>query len=174
MWQKLNRCYPFRLELVPLGLLLLTLYLAVSAYAILPPTIPTHFNIRGVPDSWGSKNEIFVYSILNAFIYLLFTFFNVWLALTDNPRRLISLSQVRKAVLTDDQAEELRIFLNHYLFLLTVLIQGLNAYALYVTIEVALGKATNLGALWFGFIAVILVVAGVMVGKSLVITRTSR
>ena len=174
MWSKLNRSYPLQLELIPLGLLLLTGYLVFSAYPLLPATIPKHFNIAGVPDGWGSKNEIFIYPGLNALFYLMFTVFNVWIAVAKDPRQLINLPRARKAALTDAQVEQLRVFINRVLFLLKTLMQGLNAYGAYITIEVALGRASNLGALWFLILIAILTVAGFMVWKSFSLTRPHR
>jgi len=144
MWQKLSKCYPPHLELIPLLLL---------------------------ADDWGSKNAIFIFPSLNAFIYILFTFVNIWFSITKDPRALINLPMKWKAAISDTQVETLRVMLNRYLFLLKIIIQGLTAYILYITIEMAWERADSLGSLFFLFILAILVVAGLMVWRTLQIAR---
>ena len=112
MWQKLSKCYPPHLELIPLFLLAFTIYLALSNYATLPDTIPTHFNAQGIVDGWGGKNTIFFLLGLNALIYILFTVINVAFAAVRDPRSMINLPMERKAALSDAQIETLRVTLN--------------------------------------------------------------
>ena len=174
MWQKLSRCYPPYLELIPLFLLVLTLYITVSNYATLPDTIPTHFNAQGLADDWGSKSTLFIILGLSAFIYILFTTLNIWFAIVKDPRPLINLPAKWKARLSDTQIEELRITLNRYLFLLKILMQGLFAYILYITIEIVWERADSLGSIFFLFIMGIFAVAGLMLWKAFQITRTPK
>ena len=171
MWQKLSKRYPPHLELIPLVLLVFSIYLALSNYAALPDTIPTHFNAQGIADDWGSKNTIFIFPGLNAFIYILFTTLNIWFAVVKDPRSLINLPAKWKAALSDTQVEKLRGVLNRYLFLLKIIIQGLTAYILYITIEMAWERTDSLGALFFFFILSIFVVVGLMLWKTFQITR---
>lgn len=174
MWQKLSKCYPPHLEIIPLFLLAFTVYLALSNYATLPDTIPTHFNAQGIADGWGGKSTVFVFLGLNAFIYILFTAINIAFAVVRDPRSMINLPAARKAALSDAQVETLRVTLNRYLFLMKLLTQGLTAYLLYATIEVAWERADGLGALSFLFIAGILAVAGLMLWKALRLTQTPK
>lgn len=171
MWQKLSKCYPPQLELIPLLLVVLTFYVALSNYSALPDTIPIHFNIQGIPDDWVSKNTIFLFPGLTAFIYILFTFLNIWFAIVKDPKSLISLPAKRKAALNDAQSEKLRGVLNRYLFIMKVLAEGLTAYILYIAIEIALERASNLGAPFALLILAVLAIAGLMVWSSFQITR---
>jgi len=52
-----------------LGIISLFL-LAVVSYSSLPESIPTHFNIKGQADDWGSKASIFILPCIG---FLLFT-----------------------------------------------------------------------------------------------------
>ena len=171
MWQKLSRCYPPHLELIPLVLLAFAIYLALSNYATLPDTIPTHFNEQGIADDWGNKSAIFFLLGLNASLYILFTFLNFWFAVARDPRALINLPTKWKAALSDTQIERLRVTLNRYLFLLKIVMQGVFTYILYITIEIAWERADSLGVLFFLFILAILAVAGLMVWKAFQIAR---
>jgi len=174
MWQKLSKCYSPHFELILLVLLVFTIHLALSHYAALPDTIPTHFNGQGIADDWGSKSTLFIILGLNAFIYILLTTLNIWFAVAKDPRTLINLPAKRKAALSERQIETLRVTLNRYLFLLKILMQGLFAYILYITIEIAEERADRLGSLFFLFILGILAVAGLMVWKAFRITRTPK
>lgn len=172
MWQKLSKCYPPHLELIPLLLLVLALYLVLSNHAALPDTIPTHFNAQGIADDWGNKSTLFFLLGLNAFIYILFTTLNILFAIVKDPRTLISLPAKWKAAISDTQIETLRVTLNRYLFLLKIIMQGLFIYILYITIEIAGERADSLGSPFFFFILAILAVAGLMVWRTLRITKT--
>lgn len=48
----------------------------VRAYTILPETIPTHFNFKGVADDFGSKATIFILPSIATAIYVLMTYLN--------------------------------------------------------------------------------------------------
>jgi len=174
MWRKLAKCYPPQLEIISLFLLVLTCYLALFNYSALPDTIPTHFDAGGKPDDWGGKSSVFVFPAVSAFIYLLFTSIGIWFAVIKDPRRLMNLPRKWKAALTAEQTEELRVFMNRCLFLLKLLIQGLAAYGTYITIEIAQGNASGLGAPWFLFTIAVLTLAGLMLWKSFRLYRTAR
>ncbi len=166
MWQKLRKSYPLQLELIALFLLVFTVYWVIANYASLPETIPTHFDFQGLPDKWGSKNEILVLPIMGALLYIVLTALNIILAVAKDPRKYINLPQKRKAMLSDANVEELRIFLNRSLFALKVVTQGLVAYLLFMSIEVAQGKAGDLGQWWLMFLLAILMTIGYMLWKS--------
>jgi uncharacterized membrane protein len=167
MLQKLARCYPLQLELIPLLLLILAFYIALSNYSLLPDTIPIHFDAQGNPDGWCSKGMIFVGPIASAVIFILLTAFNVILAVADNPKRFINLPKKRKDALTETQAETLAIFINRCLFVLKTLILCLFTYLTWQTTQIALDKASNLGILFKLLIGIILALVGYMVWKSL-------
>jgi len=174
MWSKLSKSYPPQIELLPLFLVLVGFYLALSAYPSLPERVPVHFDYRGVPDGWGDKGSIIGMPIANAVIYLLLTVVGALLTVTKDPRRFINLPARRKAALTDAQVEVLRVFLSRGLFALKNLILLLMVYSIHITIEVAFGRAEGLDSYWFLFIIAILVVVGLMVWKSYRITGSGK
>ena len=172
MWQKLGKCYPPTLELIPIVLVVLAIYMAFINYSALPERIPIDFNSRGIAEDWANKNMIFLYPGLGAFIYLLFTALNIWFAVTNNPKSLINMPQKWKDFLSDSQTEELRVILNRYLFILKILIVGLVLYLLYASIEVALEKTSNISGTVITLITLaILVVVSLMVWKIVRMTR---
>ena len=166
MWQKLKKSYPPQLELIALFVLVFTVYWVIANYAFLSETIPTHFDFQGIPDKWGSKNEILVFPIMGVFLYIVLTTLNIIVAVAKDLRKYINLPSKRKAALSDVIVEELRIFLNRSLFALKVVTQGLVAYLLFMSIEVAQGKASDLGQWWLMFLLAILMIIGYLLWKS--------
>lgn len=47
-------------------------YLSIISYINLPKIVATHFNFSGSPDSYGSKNVIFIFPIIASIMYVLF------------------------------------------------------------------------------------------------------
>ncbi len=165
--QRLGRCYPLSLELIPLFLIGLTVYLLAANYSSLPDTIPTHFGASGTADDWGSKSTIFIFPAMAVSLYVLTSALNAWFAVVKDPKSLINLPVEMKARLTDAQAEEVRTFISRCLFAMKTVIEGMMAYLVYMTIQVANGKASSLGIYFFLFLGAILAIAGLMVWKSL-------
>jgi uncharacterized membrane protein len=64
------------LELVSLAALAVMLAVTILAFygpAPLPPRIPTHFNLAGHPDGWGSPHMLMALPLIAAAIYILMT-----------------------------------------------------------------------------------------------------
>lgn len=170
MWQKMSKCYPPSFELIPLLLVFLGVYLVANSYPSLPDTIPTHFDLQGVPDEWDSKRDLFVFPIMGAGIYILMTVIGMLVAAGKDPRRFINLPLNRKANLSEAQMEELRIFMVRSLLALKFAMESLFTYSVYISIEVAKGRASGLGPPWFIFLAMIMGVAAYMTWRSWRIT----
>jgi len=166
MLQKLKNIYPFQFEAVPLFLIILIFYIILGNLGDLPDTIPTHFNLAGLPDGWGNKYEIFVYAGVGLFFYVLITGISAALAIVRNPTSFINLPGKTKDSLSSDQADKLRIFFVQYLFLLKTLILGLNVYLAHSNIEVALQHTDSIGYWPMLFVAAIAAVTIFMVYKS--------
>jgi uncharacterized membrane protein len=163
LWQRLGRCYPTPLELVPLLLFGLTIYLVLSNYSTLPDTIPTHFNTQGVADDWGSKTTIFIFPAIAFPIYILLSVITACISLAKDPKSLINLPDRTKAAISEVRAEELRLFIGRCLFLMKTLTGGLMAYSVYATIEVARSDAKSLGVAFYIILAAILLCTAFMV-----------
>jgi uncharacterized membrane protein len=174
LWQRLGRCYPPQIELVPLLLVGLTIYLVVSNYSTLPDTIPSHFNTQGVADDWGSKKSIFVFPALAIPIYVVFSALNAWISLAKDPKSLINLPDQAKAAISEARAEELRVLIGRCLFLMKTLIIGLMPYSVYATIEVARGEAQSLGIAFYFILGAILFCTAFMVWRSLSMVLTKQ
>ena len=175
MLRKLNAIYPLHLEIAPLFLLVFAVYLTLANYSALPDTIPTHFNLQGVPDGWGGKNEIFIFSGLGVVVYALITGISLAIAVSQNPLRFINLPVKIKQPLAPDKLEELRGVTAKCLFGLKTIVLGLNSYLLYHSLEVAFNRASGFEGYWmFIFVAVLLILVGILVYKSYRIALSAR
>jgi uncharacterized membrane protein len=173
MWQKLNRYYPFRLELVPLAILILAWYLAVANYPSLPEQIPMHFNAGGSVDSWGSPSSIFMGPVLGLFFYLLLTLISIMFCFVPDPKKLINLPGQRLDKLSPGSAQKLIKVISRSLFGLKILELALVLYIVYITIEIAFNRAQQMGV-WFLFIlAAVLALAFFMIWQAFRLTSPS-
>lgn len=75
MRKKINR------SILMLSLIIAPFIYAIYLYPNLPNTIPTHFNLYGEADQWGSKESIFLLPIIlggvSLFVYLLISNINI-------------------------------------------------------------------------------------------------
>lgn len=60
------------LEGVTLVGVIVSFWLAISTWKSLPPIIPVHFGITGTPDSWGIKEVLWFFPVLNVIFYMVF------------------------------------------------------------------------------------------------------
>jgi uncharacterized membrane protein len=175
MLKKLSQIYPPYLELIGIFLLFLVAYLTWTAYPALPDTIPTHFDIQGLPDGWGSKNEILIFPLISLFIFLLLSGIIIAFLYIKDPKKMINLPASVKERITPEQAEILRIFLVRCLFALKILMLGMFTYLLYYNIETALSGPSSAGNNFILFFtAAILILVLYMVYKSFRIAYSAR
>ena len=173
-WQRLGRCYPLQIELVPLLMLGLMVYLILRNYSTLPDTIPTHFNAQGAADDWGSKGMLLLFPAISVPLYIFLTVFNAWISVVRDPKSLINLPSQTKAAISDASAERLRVFVVRSLLMMKTLTMGLMTYMVYATIEVARGEARTLGIAFYAILGAIVLCTVVMAGKSLSLALSGR
>ncbi|MBI2853450.1 MAG: DUF1648 domain-containing protein [Chloroflexi bacterium] len=167
MWQRLGKSYSPQFELVPLALLFLAFYLAITAYPSLPDRIPSHFNLGGLPDQWGGKAGIYTFPVVGTAVYLMVTAITVAFSIAKDPKSLMNLPRKAKDAITPAQAEELRTFVTRSMMVLKCLVLGMSAYGTYGTIQVATGKAASLGTEFNLFFAGIMLVVAYMLWRTL-------
>ena len=70
-----------------LGLVFIWIY-CIAQYTKLPDIIPTHFNMKGLPDDHGSKASIFMLPAIISLVYILLTFLNRYPHLFNYPQSI--------------------------------------------------------------------------------------
>lgn len=109
-------------------------WLALMSYFKLPDTIPTHYNLAGEADSFGSKNTIFTLPILGAVVFVGMTVFNRYPHIFNYP------TEITAENAPNQYTNATRMI--RYLKLAVVL---LFAFLVFKTSSVATGRTEGLG-----------------------------
>lgn len=127
----------FILELISLASIIGMILIIFQFWADLPQQIPTHFGTSGQADEWGNKNAIFQLPVIAVFLYLLLTIINQFPHIFNYPWKITEENariqyQIARISLTIIKTEILLFF----------------TYVQWSTIQVSLGKYTDLGILF--------------------------
>lgn len=119
-------------------IVLISLPLPFLFWSALPDRIPQHFGAVGFPDSWGGRANIFLYPVANV-LFIVFSF--AYRPPEKNPRQYFH-TQVSFSLF--------RVWVVSYL-----------TYTTWMAIQIALGKAQDLGA-WFSLVSlgIVIVIVG--------------
>ena len=167
MLKKLHNIVPIQLELIPLLLLLIIIWLTLGNYSSLPDTIPTHFNFEGRADGWGGKSEIFIITGTAVFTYLLLSGTGWALSVVKDPKTLINLPVSVKNGISPEKAESLRLIMVRCLYAMKLLIAGLHLFLVFGSIQTTFGQWSGLGYWPLLFVVMILGLAFFMLSHSL-------
>ncbi|MDI6841107.1 MAG: DUF1648 domain-containing protein [bacterium] len=164
MSKKLSNYYPVWLEFVFLFLIFCSFYLVVTTYPDLPKKVPTHFGPSGKPDAWGPKSHILVIPFVQIGLYTLMTVATSFMVKSSTPIRFVNLpiSKARVQSLDVHSIESIRRVVIRNIFSLKAVIIAMFTYLIYATIQVATGNWKGLGWGIGLFIALALIIAGVM------------
>jgi len=164
MSKKLSNYYPVWVEFVVLFLIFYSFYLVVTAYPVLPEKVPTHFGPSSTPDAWGPKSYILVIPFVQIGLYTLMTVLTLFMVKSTNPMRFVNLpiSKTRIQVLDEYWIENIRKVVVRDVFSLKAVIMAMLTYLVYITIQVAMGNCEGLGWGIGLFIALLLIIVGVM------------
>jgi uncharacterized membrane protein len=122
------------LEIAGWFALTLLVGLALVTFFQLPDTIPTHFNVKGEADSYGSKASIFTLPLIGTVMFIGLTILNRYPHVFNYPTEITAENAPRQ------YANATRMI--RYLKLAVVL---LFAFLVFKTSSVATGKAEGLG-----------------------------
>jgi uncharacterized membrane protein len=130
------------IEVISLALLLALISLTVHNSSMMPDRIPTHFNMQGIPDGYGSKATIWILPGIGLFIYLLLTI------IARIPR-----TYNFPVTITKENAEIQYKLATRFIRVLKALMLLMFAFINYKTLETALNRSGGLGK---GFMPVFL------------------
>ncbi|MFZ4549773.1 MAG: DUF1648 domain-containing protein, partial [Bacteroidales bacterium] len=88
------------LEIVAFLFFLAIWFLPIAVYQNLPDIIPTHYNLKGEIDDWGSKNTIFILPAIGLILYIGITVLNKYPNIFNYPSKITeenALQQYSKA-----------------------------------------------------------------------------
>lgn len=121
--------------------------LIVFNWSKMPDQIPAHFGISGEVDRWGSKMELFILPGIAIFLQIVMTVVEKFPETHNYPARFNE-SNAKKFYTNSRQT------VNYMKNIINVLF----AYAVYITISIALGTEATLGWPFFGLLALLLIV----------------
>ena len=122
------------IDVLNLTVLLFTVALPVFYFSDLPDMIPKHYNIAGIPDSFGSKNIIIILPVISIIFYVGLTFLRRYPHIFNYPSEI-----------TDENAiKQYRIAVKMLRFLLLILLSAF-AYITFATIQTAFHTVLGLG-----------------------------
>jgi len=124
-------------EIVGIVILLLSVLYTIKYYAKLPTLIPTHFDIAGQPDDFGSKNTLLAFPIILIVIFTGLTVLNFFPHIFNIPVKL-----------NEKNIERLYRIATRGIRILKIEIVFLFAYINYKTIAISIGKSDGLGSLY--------------------------
>lgn len=116
-------------------------------YNDLPDILPIHFNIKGQPDAFGSKDSIWILPSIGLFLYIGMTLLNRIPHFFNYPTKF-----------TNKNAERLYTTETRTLRLFKVIVVLLFAYIDFQVIRIGLKESTELGVLFIPLIILILIV----------------
>ncbi len=122
------------IDILNVFILLFTIALPIFYFSDLPALIPKHFNIAGIPDSFGTKNIIIILPIISIFFYIGLTLL----------RRFPHIFNYPSEITEENAISQYSIAAKMLRFLLLILISAF-AYITFATIQTALHNSKGLG-----------------------------
>jgi uncharacterized membrane protein len=119
------------------------IYLLWRYWAVLPHTIPTHFNFAGQPDGWGGKGTLLILPIVSVFLFCTLTILQRFPQIYNYP-----------VVITEANARQQYSLARTFLTWLFFELVWFFAYLEWKTIQAALGQIQGLGLVVVALMAV--------------------
>jgi len=117
-----------------LGLAFLLIYPTIH-FGSLPEEIPTHFDLNGQPDDYDKKSSIWILPVIGLLIFIMFYFI----------QKIPHTFNYGVKITAENAETQYKIALR-IMYALNAIVMISFAYLNYSTIQIALGKATELGS----------------------------
>lgn len=130
---------------VPAVLVVITLYLALANYQAMPEQIPTHFNTAGLPDEWGDKTILGIFSLplLQITLYAILSGLALVFTRRKDIRDIINIPNRDK--LSSEQLEKIRAIIVDGMTVLNLIAATMLFYIQFGMIQVARGNWIGIG-----------------------------
>ncbi|MGE5454822.1 MAG: DUF1648 domain-containing protein [Methylocystaceae bacterium] len=153
MEEKMNRCYPAWLNLLPLIITFFAAIYVIITYDQLPARIASHFDFQGLPDGYGKRNSIILLPIIGGVTTISMTLINIFAIMRpDDPKKVINLDPAQLKALGPAKLEQMRVFSARCLFVITLLVAVMLSYGSWGAVRVGLGLQPGLG-IWMMVLA---------------------
>lgn len=144
------------IEIMSVALILISYFLIIAYWNKIPERIPTHFNIAGQVDNWGSKTTLIIMPVISTLMYVLLSVV----------RRFLHTANYIVPI-TEENAERQYKLSAEMLSWLKLEIIALSLYTEWLILQIALGKTPSM-APWFipAFVLLTLITVGVYTYRS--------
>ncbi|MGE5381427.1 MAG: DUF1648 domain-containing protein [Methylocystaceae bacterium] len=174
MIERMNRCYPAWLNLVPLIITFFSVLYVIATYDQLPTRVATHFNFQGQPDNYGSRASITILPILGLVTTIGMSLINILAIMRpEDPQKVFNLDAGQKAALGIKKLENMRVLMARSLFVITALTTLMMSYGAWGEVRVALGLQSGLGIWMMVLAGALLIVCLYMVVKAVGLSLTT-
>jgi uncharacterized membrane protein len=167
---KIKRYYPPAIELIPLGLALLSILYVAYHFGQLPEEIPTHFDINGQPDAWGKKYMLLVLLVIQLYVYMQSWLLNYFLIIKPNDSlealRFINIPFVKKEQLWPEQTENIRRQMARMMVMINISLHLLFLYIIFGSVQTAYGLWPGLGKGILVLVAWLVIAPGYYIWKA--------
>ncbi len=133
-------------ETVAALILVASIVITAMAYSGLPEVIPTHYNLSGEVDGWGSKCTLIIFAVINIIMYVTMTFLQTKPAIYSFP-----------VAITDENRDSLYALGVKCIRWVKLIVLATFTYLNYSTIEVANGRIGGLSG-WYMTISVLFLI----------------
>lgn len=128
-----------------------SIYYPLANYDLMPDRIPTHFDKMGRPDAWSDKSigTLLLAPLITIPTLLIMLPIAWWIAIVEDPRKIINASKKRIEKIGLEKAEEIRkMSISHILFImmlvsLLILLVSVNQVQVAIEGEAMLGLSVN-------------------------------
>lgn len=175
--ENIRKHYPPALELIPLGLILVSVLYLVFHFGKLPDEIPTHFDITGQPDAWGKKYTLIILLVLQLYLYMqtwLLSYFLVIKPEGKEALHYINMPFVKKEALTPEQVNHIKRQMARMMIMIHILVQFLFLYLIFGSVQTAYGVWPGLGKGILFFVIILIMAPAYYVGKSYRVAKKGR
>lgn len=175
MAEKIQRFYPFWLELIAPALLAFAWAYSAYNYALLPDIIPTHFGTNGLADDWSPKGfwSVYLPLLIGTLVWLSMILINYFLIIKpDDPGKYMSMSKREKDRLGPVYLENIRMNSARGLMMINLTVTAMIATMHYGFINTALGIQKGLGWMTIIFVLALLIESIWLIVKTKAINYT--
>ena len=146
MFLKVKRFYPPVVEIIPLLILLYTVFLLSFSYGRISNGVPVNFTLTGVPTAWGDRTVLLAFGAVAVGVYFLLSIINYKFILS--PANLIIINKHKSSEegnLSKNQFETIRVIAARTILLIKSLVGLLLLYIYRGVVGISLGNQFELG-----------------------------
>jgi len=150
MWRNIRNYYSPWLDVLTFAVMIGAFLYVIFYFGALPSEIPTHFNMAGEADGWGSKGMLIGLLVVNFFAVLFCFILNYFLIIrsddTTDSLDFINIPFIKKEELTLGQIHLVKKNAARMMAVMNLMMSVLFGMIYYAVVQGGLGKESGLGS----------------------------